>query len=333
MERKVTFISLGLIFVLFVIIPSAAFSWNQATHAYISERLGARAGHDNLSEMWGSVGPDLFNFIFDPDVCPDWIADQTHGITDQINGTEPETFMKVWNAASTNSVKPLAYGFLTHNQAWGADFTAHISAQTLKEHDEGYIIAKARLLLKTPLGPANPQQKFGKVFAGFGMSPDQSLLVAHLISEYAVDIMLRNDADPLLGQKLVRAAQNETNKFPALLIKAFAADYAAQCFGGDYAAAANLLATVEKEHRKNMIFLGQAISQSKPVAVQLLAEQVVGVLSDFLGGPLPVPEAEAVEIIKAAIFSSMTLCNDYMKEIDATIEFVGKNLEDHGITY
>jgi hypothetical protein len=63
MERKVTkkaFLTLGLIFVLLVMIPSAAFSWNQATHAYISERLGARAGHDNLSEMWGSVWPDLF---------------------------------------------------------------------------------------------------------------------------------------------------------------------------------------------------------------------------------------------------------------------------------
>ena len=69
MERKLTqkaFLTLGLIFVLFVMIPSAAFSWNQATHAYISERLGAQMGHDNLSEMWGSVGPDLFNFIFTP---------------------------------------------------------------------------------------------------------------------------------------------------------------------------------------------------------------------------------------------------------------------------
>ena len=69
MERKVTkkaFLTLGLIFVLFVMIPSAAFSWNQATHAYISERLGAQMGHDNLSEMWGSVGPDMFNFILTP---------------------------------------------------------------------------------------------------------------------------------------------------------------------------------------------------------------------------------------------------------------------------
>jgi hypothetical protein len=327
MEWKLTkkaFITLGLIFVLFVMIPSAAFSWNQATHAYISERLGARVGHDNLSEMWGSVGPDLLNFIFDSDVCPGWISDQTHG-------TYSETFMKVWNAASTKSEKPLAYGFLTHNQSWGADFTAHVSGRTFGQ-EEGYIITKAKLLLTTPC-PANHDQTFGDAFASFGMDPDEGLLVAHLISEYAIDIMLRNDVDPLIGRKLATAARDVTKRFPALLTKAFAKDYADQCFGGDASAAADVLTAAEKEHRKNMIFLGQAISQSKPVAVQLLAEQVVGVLSDFLGGPLLVPEAQAVEIVNAAIYSSMDLCNDYREEIDATIEFVGKNLEDQGITY
>ena len=165
------------------------------------------------------------------------------------------------------------------------------------------------------------------------MSPDQGLLVTHLISEYAVDIMLRNDVDPLIGRKLATAARDVTKRFPALLTKAFAKDYADQCFGGDASAAADVLTAAEKEHRKNMIFLGQAISQSKSVAVQLLAEQVVGVLSDFLGGPLLVPEAQVVEIVNAAIYSSMDLCSDYRKEIDATIEFVGKNMEDQGITY
>lgn len=92
------------------------------------------------------------------------------------------------------------------------------------------------------------------------------------------------------------------------------------------------MTATEKEHRKNMIFLGQAISQSEPVAVQLLAEQVVGLLPDFLGGQIPVPEEEAVAIVKAAFFKSMAICDDYKAEIDATIEFVDKNLKDHGIT-
>ncbi|MGO9443624.1 MAG: hypothetical protein ACLPXB_02485 [Thiobacillaceae bacterium] len=88
--------------------PAVAFSWNQATHAYIADRLGARVGYDNLNEMWGSVAPDLFNFVFDPALCPGWISDQTQG-------ADPATVMNIWMAASTDKEKALAFGFLSHN--------------------------------------------------------------------------------------------------------------------------------------------------------------------------------------------------------------------------
>ncbi|MDD2581610.1 MAG: hypothetical protein PHR66_06415 [Desulfuromonadaceae bacterium] len=321
MERKVTktaFITLGLICFLFVMIPAAAFSWSQATHAYIVDRLGARAGHDNLDEMWGSVAPDFFNYIFDPGLCPGWIADQTQG-------TYADTFLKVWNSADTNAEHALAYGFVSHNQQWGADHTAHVSCRTCGE-DDGYIIVKAKFLLNAPVDPANPEQTFGDVFASLGMNPDMALLVAHEVTEEAIDIRLRNEVDPLIGRKLATAARNETKRFQPLLVKAFAADYAAFCFGGDSSTAASELTAAEKGHRKDMIFLGQAISQSEPVAAQLLAEQLVGVLSE-LGFSV------SVETVKAAIFSSIAICDDYKAEIDATVEFVGENLEDHGITY
>ncbi|MDA8105874.1 MAG: hypothetical protein M0Z89_02980 [Nitrospiraceae bacterium] len=329
MKRQITkkaFLTLGLICLLFVMIPVTAFSWNQATHAYIADRLNARVGYDNLNEMWGSVAPDLYNFVFDPALCPGWIADQTQG-------TYSETFMKVWNAAETNSEDALAYGFVSHNQQWGADYTAHISGLRPGYENEGYIITKAKLLLNAPLDPASPQQTFGDVFAGLGMSPDEALLIAHVITEDAVDIRLGNEVDPLLGRRLATSARNETKRFRALLIKAYAADYADYCFGGDLSTAASVLTATEEGHRKDMIFLGQAISQSEPAAAQLLAEQLVSILPEFLGHALPVPEAEAVRIVKAAIFQSMGICDDYLAEINATIEFVGKNLEDHGIIY
>lgn len=59
MKREITrkaFMTLGFICLLSVMVPAAAFSWNQATHAYIADRLGVRAGYDNLDEMWGSGG-------------------------------------------------------------------------------------------------------------------------------------------------------------------------------------------------------------------------------------------------------------------------------------
>jgi hypothetical protein len=328
MESKVTTkacITLVLMCCLFVMMPAAAFSWNQATHAYIADRLGARAGYDNLDEMWGSTAPDFFNYIFDPDLCPGWVSDETHGM-------HADTFLNVWNAAVSDTEHALAYGFVTHNEPWGADHTAHEACLTCGQ-GEGYIIVKAKQLLGTPMNPANPLPTFGDTFAGLGMSPDEALLVAHVSTEYAVDIMLRNDADPLLGRKVAKAARSETKGFRSLLVKAYAADYAAHCFGGDYSIAASELTAAEKGHRKDMIFLGRSISQPETVAVRLLAEQLAAVLPDFLGRPLPVPEAEAVETMKAAIVTAMSICDDYKAEIDATIGFVEQKLKDHGITY
>jgi hypothetical protein len=322
MSRK-SFITLGVFGSLSLMLPAVAFSWNQATHAYIADALAARAGHDNLQEMWGSVTPDFFNYIFDPALCPGWVSDQTHG-------TFADTFLKVWNAADSEKEKALAYGFVSHNEAWGADHIAHESSLTL-DSGEGYIIAKAKLLLNTPFDPPTQHPTFGEVFADdFGMSPDEALLVAHVLTEYAVDIRLGSEADPLLGRKLATAARGETKSFADLLVKAFAADYAMHCFGSDAATAASVLTAAEKGHRKDMIYLGQAISRPEPVAVQLLAEQLVEILPDFLGRPLP---ADAEQIMEAGIFSAMTLCDDYMAEIDATIEFGDQSLKDHGIFY
>ena len=200
--------------------------------------------------------------------------------------------------------------------------------------DDGYVIMKARQLLGTPMNPANPLLTFGAAFATLGMSPDEALLVAHVSTEYAVDIRLGHDADPLLGRKLATAARNDTRRFRPLLIKAYAADYAASCFGGDDMAAASALTAAEQGHRKDMIYLGQAISQPEPVAAQLLAEQLAAMLPEFLGGPLPVPEAAAVAILQAGITAAMSLCgDDYRAEIDATIGFVEQSLKDHGISY
>jgi hypothetical protein len=311
--------ALGLACLLSFMLAGAAHAWNQATHAYIAERL---AGPEKLKEMWGSTAPDFFNYIFDPKACPGWVSDQTHGTTG-------ETFLKLWNAASKPSEKALAYGFVSHNQQWGDDYVAHISGLRPGYESGGYIIVKARQLLDAPVDRANLHPTFGEVFTGsFGASPEEALLIAHVIAEYAIDIRLAQEADPLLGRKLAAAARSEAKRFTPLLVKAYAADYAADCFNGDLATATTELSAAVQSHRKDMIYLGQALSRPEPVAVALLAEQLVAILGDFLPGP---PPENALAIIKASISSAMNLCDDYRAEIETTIEFVGKNLEAHGI--
>jgi hypothetical protein len=327
---KMATVTLGLIYLSLIMMPAVAFSWGDATHVYISDKLKARFGLNHINERWGSLGPDIFNFIFDPTLCPTWLADETHGRV-------VDSFMNVWNAASTISEKALAYGFVTHNEAWGADYTAHISGLTFGD-GVGYINAKAMILLDTPLDPTQPYDpvlnpKFAEVFAGIGMTSEQQLIIAHVVAEYAIDIMLKNDVDHFIGRKLRLAARYRSPKFPALLVEAYAADYVANCPGMDYPTAAYIITSAEAEYRSGMISYGRAISQPESIAVQLIAEQIVALAPGFLGGPLPIPEADAVELVIVAIYDSMTICDDYMTEINATIDFVDENLITHGITH
>jgi hypothetical protein len=321
---------LGVCFLILFSFSIEAFSWGDATHIYISDRLKARFDLNNINEMWGSLGPDIFNFIFDQALCPIWLAEQTHG-------GPTESFVKVWNAAGTTSEKALAYGFISHNEVWGADYTAHISGLTFGQ-DVGYINAKAMVLLDTPIDPTGPYDPglnptFNEIFSSIGLEPDQQLIIAHVIAEYAIDIMLKNDVDRSIGRKLKVAARARSSKFPVLLAEAYAADYAANCAGIDYLTAASIITSAESKYRNNMISYGKVISLSEPIAVQLIAKQVVALAPAFIGGPLLIPEADAVEIIKAMIYVSMEICDDYITEINATIEFVENNLVTHGIVY
>ncbi len=318
---KKDLVRLGVIFLVLFFFTTEVFAWGDATHVYIADRLKARFGYNNINEMWGSLGPDIFNFIFDETLCPSWVADQTH----------TDGFMKVWNAANTTSEKALAYGFLTHNEVWGADTTAHISGLTFGQN-QGYINEKAMALLNTPINPTEPHPTFGDIFTGIGLDESQQLLVAHVIAEYAIDIMLKNDVDRFMGQKVRFAAQFRSPEFPGLLVKAFAADYAAQGFGNDFATAAYVITVAEEEYRNGMISYGLAISRPEPIAVQLIAEQIVALAPGFLDPGLSLPP-NAVDLVKAAIYASMEICNDYLAEINATIDFVENNLMTYGITY
>ena len=210
MERKATKIilmTLGLLYCLSFMMPAAAFSWNQATHAYIADRLGARAGHDNLNEMWGSVTPDYVQLCLRPgSVSRLGIGPDPWNVFRDV----PESLER---CGHQRRKRPCLWVRQPRSGLGGRFHRPYFRYDMPGYENEGYVITKARLLLNTPLDPANPQRTFGDVFAGLGMSPDEALLVAHLITEEAVDIRLRNDVDPLLGRKLARAARNETKRF------------------------------------------------------------------------------------------------------------------------
>ena len=73
----------------------------------------------------------MFLYRFDTPEYLEYLFVQTH-----------YNFMEVWNAAKSVPAKAAAFGFVSHNELWGIDSTAHVAGITYGQVG-GYVIAKA----------------------------------------------------------------------------------------------------------------------------------------------------------------------------------------------
>jgi hypothetical protein len=307
-------LAMGLVFLVVGFFSSEAFSWGFATHAYIADHLGKTKKNQNADEIYGSVAPDTFNYLFtNPDYLG-FLADQTHA-----------GFTKLWNVSNQGLGKSLAYGFVSHNDVWGADSTAHHQGLTFGQA-EGYIIAKAADLAVV-LSSAFQD-------AGLSLPNEVTFEISHELVEDGIDILVKS-LDPAIGQKLSSSALSRISNFPVLLVKAYAKDFS-QFAGISYQNASKVIIAAEKEFRQRIVFYGQALMQDDATAVQLIAEGTAEVAVIFLeayGITLP-PEVDTVSLIDFGIKQSIDLCaGDFAAEIAATIDFVNQNLEIHRISY
>lgn len=166
-RAKKELMMLGVIFLMLLSLSTEAFSWSAATHAYIENQLGKKRGLENSNEIYGGIVPDVFNYLFNYPAFLDYLYGQTH-----------EDFIKVWRPARWGLEKSFAYGFVGHNDVWGADFTAHHLCQTCGT-GEGYAITKARELLT--IAPLPPE---------LGIPEDVAIEIFHEIVENSVDILV-----------------------------------------------------------------------------------------------------------------------------------------------
>jgi hypothetical protein len=292
-------------------------AWNWGVHAYVDDNLGTKKIFRNLNEMYGAMAPDLFNYIFDQ---PNLYL-MTH------NG-----FMQVWNAAQCPFTKAAAFGFVSHNDMWGADSTAHHACTACNEQ-KGYVVAKADLMLD-PTNPANlPPMLHGLLLSlPFEVAEE----ISHNFVEAAVDILLKQD-DPAIGKKLTSAALLRSPTFPLLLVRAYADNLVAG--GMTYPGATNLITLAESEFRKSMVLYGYALMQDDAIAVHLIAEQMASIAEAFLAAkgvtlpPLP-SGLTLAQLIEVGVWAAHGFCaDDYKAEIDETIRSVHKELKVHGIGY
>ena len=291
---------------------SRAYGWGSAAHATVADALGSTQGLSNYQEIYGGMALDTFNFGFDPYSI--YMAGLLHA--------DP---LKVWNSAQSTGLQalPVAFGFMTHNEIWGADYTAHYNGMTYGQ-GTGYVIAKANLLQTSyPLPPT------------YEVPLELQLVMAHLVVETAVDVLLKQ-IDPLLGQKITQAALLRPPEFPALLVDAYAQDlvnYSTNTTGVtplSLTEATDYIFAQEGAFRNTMVLYGQALDANDPVP--LLAGELATLAQPYLGS-LPLTEEQLAFVLSIYIDLAMDICGpDFAAEIAATSEFVGQQLQLHGIT-
>jgi hypothetical protein len=300
---------------LLLLAPAPAAAWNAATHAWLTRGLHGGWQHGRCAErdladlIYGANAFDLLNNDF---------TAEGQAAQQALHATAGDLFLSPWWAAEGRAEAAFALGFATHNNAWGADATAHVAGRTVPRHAEGWIIGKARALAPI-LDPA---------LRANGLVLDEAtlLLVSHILVEQAVDDLLVA-RDPTLPPLLLQTALARDPAVPGLLARALAPDLAP--YFGSAAAAAERLVLDEALFRQATIAYGWALMQ--PDARALVAGGIGDQAEAFLGLP-PGSGPALVPLIDWAIGQAMTLCEpDYMDELRATRGWLQGRLLRHGL--
>lgn len=293
----------------------SAFGWGSATHAYIARQIGDGQGSADLRAIYGAVLPDAFNVMFgDPYQGQLWTL--TH-----------YEFQKLVDQAQSEYDRAFAYGFASHNEAWGADRTAHISA--IGDPTSGYVVRKSDELAAI----LKPQIRFFLLLSGVA-NPDAVLddvlpTVTHSAVETAVDLLICRNEDPDIGQLLLLAARTRGWSAPILLCKAYAAEFAATA-GTTEAVASPLIVAAEDEFRGQIELYGSVLAQEDPL--DALAEQAADLAGQLLAAQQGLVVDVPADLMKQIVTAAIDLVeDDYAAELAATITQVQQELESHAI--
>lgn len=299
----------------FVIFVTPALSWEKGTHLYIADKLKRQGGlmnPQNLDEMYGAMAPDIFNYVFEiPAGVYDYLYDETH-----------HQFINIWKAVKWGYEKPLAFGFVSHNDSWGADYTAHHRARTTGLM-EGYVITKAGYL---NLGLA-PYWEQIELLTG-PLVETIKVDLCHNIVEAAGDIILKRSY-PQLGRNLVAAGSRLDARFKKLFLKAYLPGLTAVM--GAENAAQNLILLGEAAFRQyQVVAYGQILQQDEAIVIDQIAAQFNLLVGGYLlSKGITLPEGtDLTLVIVAALQGAIALCeNDYMIEVNATVAYVKGQLK------
>jgi hypothetical protein len=311
MNKKLILI---LIFLFFV--STTAYAWEKATHAYIVDHMKKMGGPHKLAKIYGAMAPDIFNYAFDlPSSLYDYLHFQTHN-----------NFMEMWNAIEEKHDKSFAFGFVSHNDVWGADYTAHWEAITTGI-PEGYIITKATALHQFLWDNVSAYRDLALLDVDY----DTYIELCHNVVEAAGDIIIKREY-PQIGSKIMDSGYFKDETFKNLLMRAYYTDLAG-LVGQD--AAQQIILGYEDWFRQYMVIgYGQLLQQDESVVINQIVEDFNSLVGAYLLSKdiiLP-PGTDLRPLIYFALTTGISLCEpDYMTEVNATIDFVMERLEFHNI--
>jgi hypothetical protein len=260
----------------FFAIPAQAF--NPATHLYIADNVFPYCGN-KIDLYYGSFAPDLALYVANLEVNWSTAFEDTH-----------YTYMDLRSDAFGSTQKAFAKGWLTHNEAWGADHWAHIEYLD----KGGYVIEKA-----------------GELLNSFSFLDDD---FAHYAIEVAIDLLLKNNHDHKLGAKLLVANWLRSWQDRYLLAKVLVWQQPART---DWLT----LVTAEFTLRSIVHRYAMALALPSPNDQQALVELGVQLAKELYD--IEVTATEVEEILEAA----KDLCEiDYMEVIAFSVAKIKEQL-------
>ncbi len=287
-------LGMGLIFLTIFLFAPLSQAFNPATHIYIAERVFPFT-MDKINLYYGSIAPDI-SLYADPEKWPYGFC-ETH-----------YRFIRLpyrwWNI----SEKAFAQGWQTHNEIWGADSFAHGTCGNFNNccqmncNYNGYVMNKAESLASI------------EEFEEYLNDPHYYEL-AHFAIEVAIDLLLVDEKDPDLGNKLLKAVLFRSPADFNLMAKVF---LDREDNGGTDI---ETLSSAESTFRNLAIRYGFALTLPDRLRMGILGELGVEIAKEM---EIEIDSATVQKILKAAI----ELCKgDYYSTVQSAIKGM-KNRKD-----
>jgi hypothetical protein len=286
-------------------VAAVAGGWGFLAQALMVEDISSTRNGGSLAAYYGAVGVNVFSTTSSA-WCRTGLYDATH-----------TQYLAFWDARTSAPTSfGYGFGFVAQNDTWGTNSTAMTESLT-STTGQGYVVGKAATLAEElPL-------------ADFGVNiPDtQATELYQAFITLAIEQRLAKSRRHL-GAVLAQAARRRTERFPAMLVDAYAETIAGSC-GTDTAQVAKQIERQEKAFRRHVQTYGSLVfSRGKEGFNSIIVNWAA--LTAAVWNNQGVHSVSAFTLRRLAGYylplADELIRDDYLGELRATADQVGSEL-------